>query len=275
MRFRSLASGSAGNATLIEGLQAPGADAAPAPFRVLVDCGMNAKQLRQRLQGEGLQMADLDAIFVTHEHSDHVGAAFDVARQWQIPVWSSHGTWLAAGAPDTAGMWQLARDGQPLRWGQMEALPFTVPHDAREPLQLRISQQDVHIAIVTDLGHVTGHVAEHAAHCHALLLEFNHDREMLLQSRYPAFLKRRISGRLGHLANEVAAELLQQVLHDDLQYVVAAHLSQQNNRPEHALHWMRHAVQQAPVELLVASQEGGSGWIEPGAVAPSVSSLAA
>lgn len=256
-RFRSLVSGSSANATLIEG---PGTQPGTG-FRVLVDCGLNMRQLKQHLAQEGLDVSDIQAIFVTHEHSDHVGACFDLAKQYGIPLWCSYGTWLGAGQPDCGQLWQQARDGQAIQWGGMQALPLTVPHDAREPLQLVISSQNERLALITDLGYVTEHVLAHVQNCQALLLEFNHEPELLQRSRYPAFLKRRISGRLGHLSNAAAAQLLEQALHAGLQHVVAAHLSRQNNRPEQVVQWMAQATQGQAVALHVASQESGSPWI--------------
>lgn len=257
LRFRSLASGSSGNATLVQGLAEDG----QSPFHVLIDCGIPLRQLRSQLQACGLDLGDIHALFVTHEHADHVGPCFELARSQRIPLWCSWGTWLGAGRPDCGGMWQPVRDGQSITWGRMQALPFTVPHDAREPLQLRISQEGLHIALLTDLGHVTPHVLAHARDCHALLLEFNHDPGLLSASRYPPFLKRRIAGRQGHLANAAAAHLLAQVLHPGLQHVVAAHLSQQNNRAEHALQAMQQAVGNQAVALSIATQEAGCDWI--------------
>ncbi|WP_343293350.1 MBL fold metallo-hydrolase [Vandammella animalimorsus] len=257
LRFRSLASGSAANATLVQGCDGQGA-----PMTVLIDCGLTQRQLAARLQGDGLQLRDIQAIFVTHEHSDHVGPSFELARSLGIPIWSSYGTWQGAGCPDAGGLWRVACDGQPIAWGAMQATPFTVPHDAREPLQLCIRQGQARLALLTDLGHVTPHALAHAAHCQALLLEFNHEPELLQQSRYPPFLKRRIAGPRGHLSNAAAAQLLAQVLHAGLRHVVAGHLSQQNNCPQRTLQWMRQAVGEHPVALHIATQEQGCDWIE-------------
>ncbi|THJ35991.1 MBL fold metallo-hydrolase [Lampropedia aestuarii] len=256
-RFRSLVSGSSGNATLIEG---PGSLPGTV-FRVLVDCGLNLRQLKQHLAQDGLDASDIQAIFVTHEHSDHVGASFSLAKQYGIPLWCSYGTWLGAGEPDCAGLWQQASDGLAIQWGGMQALPFTVPHDAREPLQLVIRSQDMRLGLVTDLGHVTEHVVAHVQDCQALLMEFNHEPELLAKSRYPAFLKRRISGRLGHLSNAAAAQLLKQVLHPQLGHVVAGHLSRQNNQEHKVLEWMAQATAGHAVALHIATQEAGSPWV--------------
>lgn len=256
-RFRSLVSGSSGNATLIEG---PGREPGSV-FRVLVDCGLNMRLLKQHLAQDSLNVSDIQAIFVTHEHSDHVGASFDLARQGAIPIWCSYGTWLGAGEPDCAGLWQQASDGHAIQWGAMQAVPFTVPHDAREPLQLRITSDQVRLALVTDLGHVTEHVLAHVQDCQALLVEFNHEPDLLQQSRYPAFLKRRISGRLGHLSNAAAAQLLTQALHTGLRHVVAGHLSRQNNQADKVLQWMEQATAGHQVALHIATQEAGSPWV--------------
>lgn len=259
LRFRSLASGSAANATLVEGWQDE------TVFRALVDCGMNLRQLEKRLAEDALSISELDAVFVTHEHTDHVGCCFELARKRRIPIWASHGTYQGAGAPDAQGMWQVARDGEAFEWGcGLRVTPFTVPHDAREPLQLRISAGAASLALVTDLGHITDHVLEHVQDCQALLLESNHDPAMLARSRYPEFLKRRIGGRHGHLANAVAAQLLAEVRHPGLRHVVAAHLSQQNNHPDLARQALAGGLGWHADDVLVASQEAGCAWVEVG-----------
>ena len=138
LRFKSLGSGSTGNATLVEaaGLRTK---------RLLVDCGLGLRQLSLRLAEAGLAEGDIDAIFITHEHSDHIGCARTVALRHRIPVWMSRGTHGALGAPDFDGLLQFAHDGQALDLGSLTAYPFTVPHDAREPLQLRCSDGAAHL----------------------------------------------------------------------------------------------------------------------------------
>ena len=226
LRFCSLGSGSSGNATVIEG--ARGASVR----RLLVDCGFGPRQLAQRLARAGLACTDLDAIFITHEHSDHVGCALSFAQHHGIALWMSAGTHAAIGSPAIGPLLHLVRDGEAIDLGVLEARPFTVPHDAREPLQLRCSDGAKHLGIATDFGHATPHVLAHLAGCHALLLEANHDQQLLAQSAYPPFLKRRIGGTHGHLANTAAAAILAAVSHPGLHQVVAAHLSERNNRPE-------------------------------------------
>ena len=255
LRFRSLGSGSSGNATVVEagdGLHVR---------RLLVDCGFGIRQLAARLGAAGLGIDQIDAIFITHEHSDHVGCAKNLALRHRVPVWMSLGTHAALGAPDLDGLLRVAHDMEPIDFGTLCALPFTVPHDAREPLQLRCTDGASHLGLLTDLGHASSHVVQQLQGCHALLLEANHDPDMLKASGYPAFLKRRIAGEHGHLANQAAAGILAAVRHPGLNRVVAAHLSAQNNQPRlaqealaHALEWHAHGVD-------VASATSGTDWI--------------
>ena len=254
LRFRNLGSGSAGNATVVEG------GAGAQVRRLLVDCGLGVRQLQARLGQAGLAPAQIDAVFITHEHSDHIGCARTLALRQRIPVWMSHGTYTAIGSPDFDGLLRLAHDGQAIDLGTFEALPFTVPHDAREPLQLRCSDGAAHLALLTDLGHASAHVLAHLAGAHALLLESNHDPQLLAASRYPSFLKRRVGGDYGHLSNAAAAGILRAVQHPGLQCVVAAHLSAQNNHPDLVRPLLAQALGWAPERIGVASALQGSDW---------------
>ena len=224
MRFKSLGSGSSGNATLVEA-------SGSTPFRLLIDCGLGLKQLLARLGGAGLQPEDIHAIFITHEHGDHIGCARTLSLRYRIPVWMSGGTHAAIGSPDFDGLLRTARDGEAIDLGGLQLTPFTVPHDAREPLQLSCTDGATKLGVLTDLGHATKHVLAHLRACDALLLECNHDADMLAESSYPAFLKHRVGGLYGHLSNTAAAEIARTLMHHGLKYIVAAHLSAQNNRP--------------------------------------------
>ena len=255
LRFKSLGSGSTGNCTLVE------ASSEGHRTRALVDCGMGLRQLNERLAKAGLGLADIDLIFVTHEHSDHVGCAVSLAQKQGIPLWLSKGSYRAIGEPDLGDLLHLAQDHVRIEHGELQLLPFTVPHDAREPLQLRCTDGQVHLGLLTDLGHVTPHVLDSLAHCHALLLESNHDPELLAASRYPAFLKKRVAGPFGHLANAVAAQAAQALKHSRLSTVVAAHLSLQNNRPDLARAALAQGLGCAPDEVLVADALDGTDWL--------------
>jgi phosphoribosyl 1,2-cyclic phosphodiesterase len=255
LRFKSLGSGSSGNATIVEG------GSGGIVRRLLIDCGLGLRALDARLGVAGLSVKQIDAIFITHEHSDHIGCARQLALKHRIPVWMSHGTHTAAGELDFDGLLNVAQDGVEVDLTEICVTPFTVPHDAREPLQLRCTDGSRHLGVLTDLGHSTDHVLSHLAQCHALLLECNHDAGMLESSAYPAFLKRRIGGRYGHLSNEDSAKIAKALDHPGLEHIVAAHLSQQNNRPELALAALAAALGREPGDIGVATQVAGCEWV--------------
>ena len=254
LRFKSLGSGSTGNATLVEagGLL---------PFRLLVDCGLGPRQLALRLAQAGLALQDIDAIFITHEHSDHIGCAHALALRHRIPVWMSQGTHWATGAPDYEGLLHIARDAQAIDLGGLQIMPFSVPHDVREPLQLSCTDGSAKLGIVTDLGHATAQVLSHLQGCHALLLESNHDTDLLSQSAYPPFLKRRVGGNHGHLSNGAAAAIAGAVHHGGLRHLVAAHLSAKNNRPSLVQGTLSHALGCTPADIVVAGPIDGTPWL--------------
>jgi len=258
LRFKSLGSGSSGNATLIE------AQSGMHTTRLLIDCGIRLRDLEARLSEAGTCAEDLDAIFITHEHGDHIGCARSFVKRYSTPLWMSQGTWLAvsdeAWVPHQH-LLNVARDGCTIEIGALQALPFTVPHDAREPLQLRCSDGNRHLGIVTDLGHASSHVVASLQGCHALLLEANHDPDMLQASAYPNFLKQRVAGPWGHLANHAAAELLARIKHENLNYVQAAHLSERNNTPELARACLSTALSCNPLDIDVADPMTGSAWM--------------
>ena len=228
---------------------------------LLVDCGFGIRELDKRLGAAGMLGEQVDAIFITHEHGDHIGCARQLALRERIPVYMSEGTHAALGHPDFDGLLRLAADGSAFEVGALQVRPFTVPHDAREPLQLTCTDGDVRFGVLTDLGHVSAHVLEQLAGCATLLLECNHDEAMLMASRYPPFLKRRVGGAWGHLANSAAAALAQSLLAaGSLRQVVAAHLSEQNNKPELARAALQGALGSA-AEIHVADAPAGSGWL--------------
>lgn len=249
MRFASIGSGSRGNATVVEA----------GATRVLVDCGFGPRNLAKRLARLGLVPTDIDAIVVTHEHSDHVGGIAGCASRYGLGVFMSHGTFGALGA--AAGMQVALFDSHTaFAVGDLEIRPFPVPHDAREPVQFVFSDGQRRLGLLTDTGHVTPHVVAMLAGCEALLVECNHDAGMLAQGSYPYALKQRIAGRFGHLDNEAAAALLRQVVGARLQHVVCAHLSQQNNTPELATAALAAALGCAADWIAVADQDNGCGW---------------
>ena len=256
MRFCSLGSGSAGNATVVE------ASCGITTSRLLIDCGFSLRELDARLARAGLQADDLDAVFITHEHGDHVGCALTLARRQRLPVWMSRGTWQAIGAPELSDLLHIARDGADIIVGDLHLVPYTVPHDALEPLQLRCSDGDRALGVLTDAGIGTPHVLAHLRRCEALLLECNHDAAMLAASPYPPSLRARIGGRLGHLSNDTAHEILRDCSHDRLRRVVAAHLSERNNTPERAREALASACGARAADIVVADPQLGFGWLD-------------
>lgn len=254
MRFKSLGSGSSGNATLVQSIGS-------SPCNLLIDCGFGLRQMVQRLEKSGVLPNQLDAIFITHEHGDHTGCVQTLSSQYNIPVWMSAGTAAAMGYDNASGLLHAACDGDVIELKGLQLCPFTVPHDAREPLQLTCTDGAAKLGILTDLGHATAHVLEQLQGCHALMLECNHDTDLLAASVYPPFLKQRVGGHYGHLANSQASSIAGAVLHSRLKHVVAAHLSQQNNSPELVRNSLAQAMSCNADDILIASQAEGSPWL--------------
>ncbi|MFO1412381.1 MAG: MBL fold metallo-hydrolase [Burkholderiales bacterium] len=251
MRFASIGSGSEGNGLVVEA----------GGTRILIDCGFGVRDTAKRLARLGIEPDSLSAIIVTHEHSDHVGGVPAFATRHGIPVWLTFGTLSAvsermAGCPHVYGF--DSHDAFAI--GDLEVLPFPVPHDAREPVQFVVSDGDHRLGILTDIGVVTPCVRESLDRCDALVLECNHDPDMLAGSSYPHSLKQRIAGRFGHLPNEDAAELLASLDTSRLQHVIAAHLSQQNNTPERARAALAGALACAADWIGIADQGDGFAW---------------
>jgi phosphoribosyl 1,2-cyclic phosphodiesterase len=255
VRFASLGSGSEGNALLVE------VQSGATTTRVLLDCGFSAKEVERRLGRLGSGVEGLDAILITHEHSDHIGSALTLARKWSIPLYMSWGTARAVGADEAEVDLRVLWGDEAVAIGDLSVLPYTVPHDAREPLQYVMSDGASRLGVLTDVGTSTPHISAVLSGCDALVLECNHDLRMLAASRYPQSLKARIGGNHGHLNNEGAAEILASLDRSRLRHLVAAHLSQQNNSPELARAAMAGVLGTAATEVVVASQDDGFDWL--------------
>jgi phosphoribosyl 1,2-cyclic phosphodiesterase len=257
LRFTSLSSGSEGNALVVESGAASAAD----PTRVLIDCGLALKEMGRRLEERGLGYSDLSAIFVTHEHADHIQGVARVARAADVPVFLSHGTRIACPDAFWRGVQCIEIDiHTPITIGTLTLTPYPVPHDAREPTQVVIADGHHRLGVLTDTGKSTPHIEKMLSLTDALFLEANHDETLLENSAYPQSLKSRIAGPFGHLSNTASAGILQAIDQSRLQIVVAAHLSRHNNTPELVTEALAPALASSAV-LNVASQIHGFDWI--------------
>lgn len=242
-----LGSGSRGNCTFVQAGRT----------RILIDAGFSRAEIARRLHDAGERIDDIDAILVTHEHSDHVGGADVVARKHRIPVYCCPETAHAAGLDGAVPEWVPIAPGVPFDVGDIHVEPFTVPHDASVTVGFRVRAEGLAIGYCTDLGHVTNVVRDRLAGANVLIVESNHDIDMLRDGEYPWSLKQRVGGRHGHLSNEASASLLGDVVGHDAFCVALAHLSEKNNEPDLAALAARDALTRSgrdAVRLLVTSQ---------------------
>ncbi|MEK7875419.1 MAG: MBL fold metallo-hydrolase [Pseudomonadota bacterium] len=251
MRFASLGSGSEGNGLLVE------VDGT----RILADCGFALNSAVARLARRNIDPASISAILITHEHDDHIGGAARLARKFGVPVWLTHGT-LQAAAGRLAGVdaIEVFDCHQRFSVGAIEIEPYTVPHDAREPAQFVFSDGAARLGLLTDAGSLTAHMQAVLSGLDALVLECNHDLDMLWSGSYPQHLKQRIAGKFGHLDNVTAAQLLASIDCGRLKHLIAAHLSQRNNMPELASATLARALNCEQQWIGIATQHDGFGW---------------
>jgi phosphoribosyl 1,2-cyclic phosphodiesterase len=253
MRFASLGSGSEGNALVVQ----------VAESLVMMDCGFGLAVTEARLNRLGLMPADIDAILVTHEHSDHIGGVARFARKYNIPVWLTHGTAKVLDPPSFPGpSIRFVDPHTSFAVGDIHVTPYFVPHDAYEPVQYVFSDGDVRLGVLTDTGSITAHIENTLSGCDALVLECNHDLDMLMNGSYPASLKKRVSGKFGHLDNCTAASLLTAIDCSKLKHILAAHLSKNNNRPDLASVALADALGCDASWIGIAQQEMGFDWRE-------------
>jgi len=251
MKFCTLMSGSSGNALYVE----------TAKTKVLIDAGKSGKALTQALEeGPGCAPQDLDALLISHEHRDHVLGAGVLARRYHMPLFATQGTWEAMGSqigPIKEEQKNYIKTNRTLELGDLKIEFFSISHDAQDPVGFLLSQGRKRLGIATDSGVFTSQMAQSLSHADCLVLEANHDPEMLQRGPYPWPLKKRISGEKGHLSNQGAGEALLQTIGANTTRVVLAHLSSENNKPELALQTVENTLEKnhfdlAEVEITVA-----------------------
>ncbi len=239
MRMVSIASGSSGNCIYI------GSDRS----HLLVDAGISNKRIEQGLNELGLKGSEMDGILITHEHSDHIRGLGVLSRKNHLPIYGTKETLEeilrvpSLGVIDPSLLRPILPDC-PFCVGDLEVSPFSIDHDAANPVAYRVSSGNKRVAVATDLGHFDTYIIEHLQLLDALLLESNHDVRMLEAGPYPYYLKRRILGDHGHLSNENAGRLLSQILHDNLKGILLGHLSRENNLEELAYETVRLEIEE-------------------------------
>ena len=251
MRFASLGSGSKGNATIVKTDETC----------IIVDCGFSLKETERRMQRLQLQGSDIDAILLTHEHGDHARGIGPLARKYDIPVWTTRGTNEKAVLGKLSNL-KFIDVHEEFLIGNLKVQPYPVPHDAREPCQFVFTHNDKRFGMLTDVGTGTSHIESQLTGCDALLLECNHDSEMLADGPYPQTLKDRVASRQGHLSNAQAAELLAKLDCRNLKHLVAAHLSEQNNDAILARQALAEVLDCDDEWIVIVDQDEGLDWCE-------------
>lgn len=224
MRLVSIASGSSGNCTYV------GTDRA----HLLIDAGISCKRIDCGLKELDIKSGELDGIFITHEHSDHIQGLRVMSKKFAVPIYGTPETLDAIREKDKkgeidSGLFCDIYPDQEVKLKDITVRPFSTSHDAANPVAYRIDSETHSVAVVTDLGVYDQGIVEHLQELDALILEANHDIRMLEIGTYPYYLKRRILGRYGHLSNESAGKLLNELLHDNMKHIMLGHLSKENN----------------------------------------------
>lgn len=226
IRFISLISGSSGNASFIS----------DGKTNLLVDCGMSGAKLKQALNSIDVLPESITALLITHEHIDHTRGAGVISRRYNIPVFATEGTHrnMDAGKLAEENI-NIVKNGTPFELGSIAITPFSIPHDAAEPVGYTFNISGERCAVATDIGRMNDTILDAVKGCKSVILESNHDIEMLRCGSYPFPLKQRILGEFGHLSNDVAAKTALELVKSGTEHIMLGHLSQENNRPEIAM----------------------------------------
>ncbi len=250
-----LASGSKGNSTLVSS----------SATRLLIDAGLSCRELLRRLMLCGQDARGIDAVLITHEHSDHVGGLRVLARRLKIPVYITSATYQeyqrcardAAGHRVNLDRREVFTSGTGFQVGDITVTPFTIPHDAVDPVGFTFRSDGIKVGICTDLGYMPASVRDHLRGCHVLMIESNHDLELLRGGPYPWSVKQRVMSRVGHLSNDALADFLTTDYDGSAEFLILAHLSEQNNHPEIARMTAERALGQPSLlhnRLMLAAQ---------------------
>jgi len=249
LQIASLGSGSKGNATLIRSESTT----------LLVDCGYNRKTALARAAELAIDLSEIDAILVTHEHTDHIGGVSTVARALNVPVYTTVGTWHAKKQHQDVNV-QYICSHTPFTIGDVSITPIAVPHDSREPVQFLFECKGVRVGVLTDLGSISLHVSESMCDLDGLLIEFNHCVDRLRAGPYPPKLKQRVGGDYGHLNNQQALSFIQQLDLQRLRVLIAAHISEQNNCASMVSELLS-PLQEQISHIRIAEQSIGYTWL--------------
>ena len=249
IRVAALGSGSSGNSLLVQA----------GNTTLLVDCGFTMKETIARMYGLGVTPSDIDAVLISHEHGDHVKGVGPLSRKFGLPVWCTHGTYNRLRDNRFPSV-RLFHAHESFAIGDFVVDPFPTPHDAAESCQFVFEAFATRFANVTDLGACTPHVKEKLQGVHGLVVECNYDTDMLANGPYPPSLQARIRSNYGHLGNEQAGHLVNQLDHPDLQCILLGHLSEQNNSDALAMETIHQYLSERPERVSVLAQHCASKW---------------
>lgn len=249
MRVCVLGSGSRGNCTLIESGRTT----------LLIDAGFSGVEIKRRLQAIDREPDSINSILVTHEHNDHISGVGVVSRQADVPVYANQATHRAA--ENRVGRLFACREfetGEPFEIGDLHIHPFAISHDTVDPVGFVVSDGAVSVGYCTDTGKITTLIEHHLQQCRLLILESNHDPQMLREGPYPLYLQQRVRSNRGHLANEDAGRFIRKLAGGVLSHVVLAHLSETNNLPELALRAAKDSLGATASDICVLSASQGA-----------------
>jgi len=251
VKFASLGSGSKGNATIIDTEHGC----------LMIDCGFSIKETARRLERVGKSPQDISAILVTHEHSDHWKGVLPFASKFSIDVYATAGCYRAVNvSPSTSKLLKVICSHSRFMINNVHVLPIPVPHDANEPVQYIFSYDQYRLGILTDVGNITPYIVEQYNNCSGLLVEANHDIELLRAGAYPKFLKDRVAGQWGHLNNHQTASLLSAIDQQSIQKLVIGHISESNNNSARVKQAIEDVFPRSE-KIIYANQNEGFDWV--------------